>query len=57
MYKYLIIKCKELNDQWETDADRTVVCLTNNYNKFNKFGYEIYEIKGSALKLVKEYNA
>jgi hypothetical protein len=57
MYKYLIIKCKELNDQWETDADRTVVCLTNDYNKFNKFGYEIYEIKGPALKLVKEYNA
>ena len=54
--KYLIIKCKELKDQWECDVDRAPICITNDFNKFNKFGYEIYEIRANGtLRLLKDY--
>lgn len=55
MYKYLVIKCDELGDQYECDANRTPVCLTNDVEQFG-YGYEIYEIaQNGALKLVKGY--
>lgn len=54
--KYLIIKCKELGDQWECDADRTPICITDDFDKFYQFGYEIYEIlDNGTFKLIKEY--
>lgn len=57
MYKYLIVKCDDLNDQWECDANRTPVCLTNDYSKYNKMGYEIYEVKADGtLKQIREYD-
>ena len=57
MTKYLIVKCEELGDQWECDADRTPVCMTDDYEKFNKWGYEIYELlPHGGFKLVKEYD-
>lgn len=53
---YLIIKCHELNDQYECDADRTPICLTHDYSKFKKYGYEIYEVReNNTFKLIKEY--
>ena len=55
--KYLIIRCDELRDQWECDADRTPICLTDDYSKYNCRGYEIYEIqKDNTFKLIREYN-
>lgn len=55
--KYLIIKCDELSDQYECDADRTPICLTDDFEKFDKYGYEIYEITpGNTFKLIKEYD-
>ena len=54
--KYLIIKCTALNDQWECDADRTPVCITDDFNKYNQYGYEIYKIcDDGTFKLMKEY--
>lgn len=55
--KYLIVKCRELNDQYECDADRTPICLTDDFKKFDKYGYEIYEITSeNTFKLIKEYD-
>lgn len=53
---YLVVKCDELSDQYECDADRTPICVTKNYNKYNHPGYEIYEILSDGkLKLIKQY--
>lgn len=55
MYKYLIIECKELDDQYECDAYRKPVCLTDDISQFG-YGYEIYEItQDGKLKFVKDY--
>lgn len=54
--KYLIVKCSELGDQYECDADRTPVCLTDDYEKYDRYEYEIYEITSeNTFKLIKEY--
>jgi hypothetical protein len=58
---YLIIRCDELNDQWECDADRTPVCLTENWKKwFNinnpDYLFEVYEYDNNEFNLIKEYN-
>jgi hypothetical protein len=53
--KYLIIKCKELGDQFECDADRTPICVTNDYSKYG-YGYEVWEIHSNgSLTKIKEY--
>lgn len=53
--KYLIIKCEELADQWECDANRTPVCITDDYSIYG-LGYEVYELQAdSTFKLIKEY--
>ncbi len=55
--KYLIVECTELGDQWECDADRTPICVTDNYSKYDKRGYEIYEIQSNGkLKLIRHYD-
>lgn len=54
--KYLIVKCRELGDQYECDADRTPVCLTDDFKKYDRYEYEIYEITSeNTFKLIKEY--
>ena len=55
--KYLIVKCEELNDQWECDAYRTPVYICDKIpNKYKGYGYEHYEIHpNGSLKLVKDY--
>ena len=56
MAKYLIIECNELGDQWECDADRRPLCITDDKDKFWKVGYEIYEIHSDgSLELIKHY--
>ena len=55
--KYLIVKCDELGDQWECDADRQPVCITEEKKRYERFGYEIYEIfEDGYLKLIQEYD-
>lgn len=54
--KYLIIKCYELSDQYECDADRVPVCVTNNCDSYINYGYEIYEINADGtLTLIQNY--
>ena len=58
--KYLIVKCKPLNDQWESDAHRTPMFLVDDWKQWaqtrkSKFYFEVYEIRGNSLKLVKDW--
>ena len=54
--KYLIVECVELGDQWECDADRLPICLTDNYSKYGR-GYEVYELlEDGTFKLIKDYH-
>lgn len=44
--KYLIVKCEPLSDQWECEANRIPLCVTDNLDEYeNEWGYEIYEIR------------
>lgn len=56
--KYLIVKCTELNDQYECDCDRKPIKLVDNYEKYyHKYGYEIYEcFPNGNLKLIQSYD-
>lgn len=52
---YLIVKCDELCDQFECDADRTPVCLTEDASPYGR-GFEVYEINpNNSLTLIKDY--
>lgn len=55
---YLIVKCNELNDQWECDADREPLRVVIDYSPYKKYGYEVYKIdrKTGNLTLIQEYN-
>lgn len=53
---YLIIKATPLDDQWETDADRTPICITTDTTLYEGEGYEIYQIaEDGTLEQIKEY--
>lgn len=55
--QYLIVKCEELGDQWECDADRTPICITSNYHPYNRIGYEFWKIlPNGECELVKYYS-
>ena len=49
MGKFLIVRCVDLNDQYECDADRTPLVLVNDYVEWLKVyakkseWYEIYQ--------------
>ena len=58
--KYLIIKCDELNDQYECDANRTPITMTDNWMEWYKktspdYYFEVYEFKNNEFILVKDY--
>lgn len=54
--KYLIIECNELDDQWECDADRTPICITENPSEYG-VGYEVWEIlSDGTLKKIRDYD-
>ena len=60
--KYLIMKCEELNDQWETDADRIPVTMVDDWKKWEKefkpkWFYEVYELINNSFTLIKEWEA
>lgn len=55
--KYLVIKCEELGDQWECDADRKPLCVVDDYTAYNKCGYEIYHIHDDgSLEKIRDYD-
>lgn len=42
--EYLIIKCTALGDQYECDADRKPLCMTNDPTPYMRLGYDIYRV-------------
>jgi hypothetical protein len=49
------VKCEPLNDQWECDAARDPICLTEDCSSYG-YGYEIYRVTNdNSFELVKEY--
>lgn len=44
--KYLIVMCNELGDQWECDANRTPMFITDDWRKNapTDYKFEVYEI-------------
>lgn len=61
MTKYLIVKCTELGDQFECDADREPIFLVDDWkNWFNKnhptYRFEVYKfVDNEEAELVKQY--
>lgn len=56
MKEYLIIKCETLDDQWECDANRTPLCMVNDYSKYG-LGYEVWERKtDGSFERIKDYD-
>lgn len=55
--KYLIVKCEVLDDQYECDANRIPLCITDDISEYeHEYGYEIYEVKNDGtFSLVKNY--
>lgn len=58
--KYLIMRCEELNDQYECDANRTPITMTDNWMEWYKktspdYYFEVYEFKNNEFILVKNY--
>lgn len=52
---YLIVKCDELCDQFECDADRMPVCLTEDASQYG-LGFEVYQVNiDNSLTLIKDY--
>ena len=62
MNTYLIVKCEPLGDQWECDANRTPITITDDwhtwYNKNNpQYMFEVYEFINQQFQIVKEYDS
>lgn len=55
--KYLIVKCVPLDDQWECDADRTPMFITDDWKRdVPDYPFEVWEIKENyTLKLIRDY--
>ena len=60
--KYLIMKCDELSDQYECDANRKPIAMTNDWEEWYtntkpNFVFEVYQYneKKNRFTLIKEY--
>lgn len=58
--KYLIMRCEELNDQYECDANRIPITMTDDWMEWYKntnpdYCFEVYEFKDNEFTLVKNY--
>ena len=58
---YLIVKCEELNDQYECDADRTPITLTENWGAWFSevtpdYAFEVYELRDNEFVRIKDYD-
>ena len=57
MKNYLIMKCEELGDQFECDADRTPMFITDSIENLHlNYDYEIYECTNTQCKKIKNYD-
>ena len=56
--EYLIVRCYPLNDQYECDADRMPICVTDDYSQYDDDStYEIYAIYNDGrIKMIREIN-
>lgn len=58
---YLIMKCVPLNDQYECDADREPITITDDWRKWYNDNedfycdFEVWELIDGHFKLIKEY--
>lgn len=57
---YLIVRCDQLNDQYECDADRSPITLTEDWKKWfddnhPQYLFEVYEFRVSGFEQVKSY--
>ena len=52
---YLVVKCYELHDQWETDAKRVPLCVTADTDPYDCPGYEIYHINADGTLVLEKY--
>ena len=59
---YVIVKCRELNDQWECDADRTPMLVLidvelDRLEEFKCYGYEVYVASADGtLEIIQDYD-
>lgn len=58
---YLIMRCDELNDQYECDADRTPIAIVEDWKDWvnshiSDYDYEIWEYDGSEFSRIKDYD-
>lgn len=59
---YVIVECRELNDQWECDADRTPIRVLINVEpdkleEFKCYGYEVYVASADGtLEIIQDYD-
>lgn len=59
MKKYLIVKCEPLDDQYECDANRIPLCITEDWKSIvPECEFEVYEINedGNISKRIKEWD-
>lgn len=61
--KYLIVKCEELDDQWECDANRKPITMTDNWQEWYidnipDYYFEVYEYneKENTFSCIKNYD-
>ena len=58
--KYLVVECITLHDQFECDADRTPICMVDEWKdtKYDAEGYEVYEVQtDGSFKRIREYDS
>lgn len=58
--KYLIVECEELGDQYECDANRIPITMTDDWKDWYKktkpdYYFEVYEFKNNKFVVVKSY--
>lgn len=56
--KYLVVECVTLYNQYECDADRTPICMVDEWKdtKYDAEGYEIYEVQPNGfLERIRRY--
>lgn len=59
--KYLIIACDELGDQYECDANREPITMTEDWKAWYKkenpdYCFEVWEFNGQSFERIKDYD-
>ena len=58
---YLIMRCDELYDQYDCDADRTPIAIVEDWKDWAKnhvtdYNYEVWQYDGNEFSCIKEYD-